>query len=226
MQRQKRSSTSTAHWNRSSSTSKDASPRFRISSGIRCAGWWLIRATFGLASLVLLLAILAAVPIVNFVTLGYLLEAEGRVGRTGRFRQAFPLIGTRAADRIDRARSLAVDDSVAAAGIRRRRCAADRPSIAGHVCPDCAQVCRVVGHHRASCAGAGAGGSLGCFFRPLKNVLWLFRQLRSGSYFATASREIRTFVSGLRLRHHFSLGLRALQERSSGCCCRPPAMRR
>src|SRR6218665_467856 len=58
---------------------------------IRC-GVWLVRAVFGLGSLVLLLAILAAIPIVNIAALGYLLEVEGRVARTGKIRNGFLLL--------------------------------------------------------------------------------------------------------------------------------------
>ena len=57
----------------------------------RFAGW-LIRAVFGIASLTLLLAVIAAIPIVNFLTLGYLLEVEARVARTGKLRDAFLLL--------------------------------------------------------------------------------------------------------------------------------------
>src|SRR5262245_15628835 len=53
---------------------------------------WLIRSLFGIASLILLLAVVAAIPIVNFLALGYLLEVEGRVARSGKLRDAFPLI--------------------------------------------------------------------------------------------------------------------------------------
>jgi len=44
---------------------------------------------FGLASLLACLAVLAAIPIVNFLSLGYLLEASGRVARSGRLRDGF-----------------------------------------------------------------------------------------------------------------------------------------
>src|SRR5687767_8211083 len=44
---------------------------------------------FGLASILVGLAFLAAVPIVQFLSLGYLLEASGRIVRTGRFRSGF-----------------------------------------------------------------------------------------------------------------------------------------
>lgn len=53
---------------------------------------WLLRTLFGIVSLILLLAVVAAIPIVNFLALGYLLEVEGRVGRSGRLRDAFPLL--------------------------------------------------------------------------------------------------------------------------------------
>ena len=41
---------------------------------------------------------LAAIPIVQFLSLGYLLEAGGRIARTGRFRDGF--IGVRTAARV------------------------------------------------------------------------------------------------------------------------------
>ena len=44
---------------------------------------------FGLASLIGTLAVLAAIPIVNFIALGYLLEASGRVARSGKLRDGF-----------------------------------------------------------------------------------------------------------------------------------------
>jgi len=44
---------------------------------------------FGLASVIGCLAVLAAIPILNFISLGYLLEASGRVARSGRLRDGF-----------------------------------------------------------------------------------------------------------------------------------------
>ncbi|MCA9080933.1 MAG: hypothetical protein KDA58_10270, partial [Planctomycetaceae bacterium] len=54
--------------------------------------WWLIRMVFAFASLFLVLAVVAAIPIVNFIALGYLLEVEGRMARTGRFLNSFPYL--------------------------------------------------------------------------------------------------------------------------------------
>lgn len=50
---------------------------------------WGLEWLFGLASVLGSLAVLAAIPIVNFVSLGYLLEASGRVARSGRLRDGF-----------------------------------------------------------------------------------------------------------------------------------------
>ena len=50
---------------------------------------------FGLASMVLGLAVLAAVPLGLFLALGYLLESSGRVARSGQLRDGF--IGIRTA---------------------------------------------------------------------------------------------------------------------------------
>jgi hypothetical protein len=49
----------------------------------------LVEALLGLGSLVVCLAIVAAIPLLNFMSLGYLLEASGRVARSGRLRDGF-----------------------------------------------------------------------------------------------------------------------------------------
>ncbi len=50
---------------------------------------------FGMATLFVGLAVLSVIPVLNFFSLGYLLEASGRVARTGRFRDGF--VGVRKA---------------------------------------------------------------------------------------------------------------------------------
>jgi len=54
--------------------------------------------TFGLASLLCLLAVLSVVPLLNFLSLGYLLHASARVASSGRLRDGF--VGVRKAARI------------------------------------------------------------------------------------------------------------------------------
>jgi hypothetical protein len=53
---------------------------------------WLIQVVVGLVFLVGLLALLAAIPGLSLLTLGCLLDAEGRVARSGRIRDGFPLL--------------------------------------------------------------------------------------------------------------------------------------
>ena len=44
---------------------------------------------FGFLSLIIILSVLATIPIVQFLSLGYLLEAGGRVAKSGKLRQGF-----------------------------------------------------------------------------------------------------------------------------------------
>jgi hypothetical protein len=62
---------------------------FRLSYALSSVLVWL----FGLASLLATLAALAAIPVLNFLTLGYLLEASGSVAKSGRIRNGFIDIG-------------------------------------------------------------------------------------------------------------------------------------
>ncbi len=67
---------------------------FRILGSCGSAAKWL----FGLGSLLVILAALASLPVLQFLSLGYLLEASGRVARSGRLRSG--LIGVPKAGRI------------------------------------------------------------------------------------------------------------------------------
>ena len=68
-------------------------PPYRWPKSWPVKGWYGLCYTlewlFGLASLLACLAVLAAIPIVNFFSLGYLLEASGRVARSSRVRDGF-----------------------------------------------------------------------------------------------------------------------------------------
>lgn len=54
--------------------------------------WWLFQVLLGIAFLLPLLATLAAIPGANLLSLGMMIDAEASVGRTGRFRDGFPLL--------------------------------------------------------------------------------------------------------------------------------------
>jgi hypothetical protein len=168
---------------------------------------WIVRGTFGLASLIFLLAVIAAIPIVNFLALGYLLEVEGRLARTGKLRHAFPLLGL--APRIG---SIVLGVWLWLLPLRLLSSAAtdahlidpgSRADVALRIGTQVAWL--LVTIH--ICLALARGGTLACFFTPVRS-LWLIRRVRAGDYLQIASRNIRDFVTRLRLRHHFWLGLR------------------
>ncbi len=71
-----------------------ASWLFRAAGGIGVGFEWL----FGAASLVFCLAVLAAIPVVQLLSLGYFLEVSGRIARGGKLRHS--LIGIRKTARV------------------------------------------------------------------------------------------------------------------------------
>lgn len=181
-------------------------------TGILRRGWaaiaWMVGSLFGIASLVLLLAVIAAVPIVNFLALGYLLEVEGRLARSGRIRDAFPLI-----DVAPRLGSIVLGMWLwlfplqLLAGAAADAHLIDPGSRADHRLHLIVRILSVaVGGHL--CLALARGGGFTAFLRPILNVRWLIARWREGSYWGRAESAIREFFAGLRLRHHFWLGVR------------------
>jgi len=78
----------------------DAAPPRRTPWPVRAAllGLSVAEWVFGVASLFVGLAILAALPVAQFLSLGYLLEASGRIARSGRLRDG--ALGVRPAARV------------------------------------------------------------------------------------------------------------------------------
>lgn len=170
--------------------------------------WTLPRALFGIVSLILLLAVLAAIPVVNLIVLGYLLEAEGRVARSGRWRDAVPLIEV-----APRLGSICLGFwiwlwplrwMVVAAADARIIDPGSRADRYWHLAVGWAAVLVTV----HLCLALARGGSLFGFFRPLKNVVWLSRQMWSGVYWKNAEQAVGTFIGRLRIPYHFWLGFR------------------
>jgi hypothetical protein len=167
-------------------------------------GW---EAFFGVIALIGGLAFLAAVPVIQFLSLGYLLEVSGRVARTGRMRYMF--IGVRPAARLGGmalgtylwllplwlVASLARDAELIAPGSD----IAQRWQIATR-----ALALFVFLHVAIACA---RGGKLRWFFWPF-NIIWLARQLWRGGYYVRARDAVWDFMMRLRLPYYFWLGLR------------------
>ncbi len=169
---------------------------------------WTVRAAFGITSLILLLAVVAAIPVVNFLALGYLLEVEARVARTGKLRNAFLLL-----DVAPRIGSIVLCTWLWLAPLRfisvlwndahwiQPDGPADRTWSV--VAPLAAMF---VGIHL--CLALARGGSFWCFFRPIKNLRWMLQHWSAGDYLDIANSGIRDFISRLRLKHHFLLGVK------------------
>jgi hypothetical protein len=174
---------------------------------LQSAGW-IVRSLFGLASLLVLLAVIAAVPLLNFLALGYLLEVEGRVARSGRLREAFPLLS--AAPRLG-AVAIGVWCSVLPLRLLAGATIDARIVTPGGAIAERLQVvlgvCWVlVAAH--ICLALARGGTLLCFARPIKNLRWLVSRLREGDYLQVASSRVQEFLRQLRIQHHFWLGVR------------------
>ena len=172
---------------------------------ILCA-LWIVRTLFGLASLTLLLAIAAAVPLVNFWVLGYLLDVEGRVARSGKIRASFPLLGL-----APRFGSIVLGVWLCVLPLRLLAGAAtdaqliDPGGAGGWKFGLFAAKWLMAAH---LCLALARGGALSCFFRPIKNVRWLLARWRDQDYWVRASTAIGQFLSGLNARPYYSAGWR------------------
>ncbi|HEX3868920.1 MAG TPA: hypothetical protein VHV77_00650, partial [Pirellulales bacterium] len=67
----------------------------RTSRARRVVGWvrWAAHVALGVTALVVGLAVLASLPLVQLLSLGYLLEVSGRIARTGRIRAGLVGVG-------------------------------------------------------------------------------------------------------------------------------------
>jgi hypothetical protein len=175
----------------------------RVIRGIASAIEWL----FGMAVLFVGLAALAAVPVFNLLSLGYLLESSARVARSGRLRDAF--IGVRTAARLggivvfswlfllpvrfvsDLAHSAAIIDPGS------RTAANWRLGVMVLV--------GVVFFHVLM--AVARGGKMRHFLWPFNFVL-VIRDLFRGGYYAKARDAVWDAVTGLRLPYYFWLGAR------------------
>lgn len=166
------------------------------------AGW-----LFGLATLLLGLAVLASVPIGQFLALGYLLEAGGRVARSGRLRDGF--IGVRTAGQIGGALLAAFILWVPLYGISILAESARIINPEGRIARQWEMGLSVLAIIFALhvIAALARGARFRDFLRPL-NVVWLARRMRRGGLIADARDRLWNTVAALHLPHYFWLGLR------------------
>ncbi len=162
---------------------------------------------FGLISLLLGLSTLAALPVIQMVTLGYFLESSARVARTGRLRDG--VIGVRLAARIG---GLAAAIWLALlpawfVGSYARAAELIDPGGPG------ARLWRIgqlilsllsLLYIAISCA---RGGRLRNFLWPWGHPFWLARRLRAGGLYSEVRDRLWDFISRLRVPYYFRLGL-------------------
>ena len=158
-------------------------------------------------SLLLGLATLAALPIIQVLSLGYFLESSARVARTGRLRDGF--IGVRKAARIGGVAAASWFSLVPAWLVGSYARSAELIDPGG---PTARRwwiglfVVTAVSlfHIAISCA---RGGRLRDFLRPLGHPFWLVRRLRAGGLYVEIRDRLWAFVASLRIPYYFRLGL-------------------
>lgn len=170
--------------------------------------WWLIRTLFSLVSLILLLAIVAAIPILNFIALGYLLEVEARVARSGRLVAAFPLLNQAA-----RLGAIVACIWITLIPLRLISSYAADAMLIDPRSPTTIRLQIMVQFVLVLTTlhilfALSRGGSIGCFVRPVKNIRWLIGQVSGGNYLKTAGRNVQEFAEKIQLRGLFMQGLR------------------
>lgn len=183
---------------------------------LRRVRWIARRAAWGaglLVSAVVLvgvLAILAAIPVVNIYVLGYMLEAEGRMGRGRRMRAVLPWV--RYAPRI------AVIVCGTAICLVPNLVLSDFARAAVLIDPN-SQSARVLWWTSLLFGFATAGylffvyargGSLFAFLRPIKTLRIGWRRLRSGTFGDSIAEKWVRAGRELRVAAYFWLGLRGL----------------
>lgn len=170
------------------------------------------RFLMGAFGVLAVLSALAAVPVLQLATLGWLLEAEGRVGRTGRLRGALP--------GVDKAAGLGaalmglwllclpwllLSGYAADAALLRPAGTDAGPARA------LARWAGVVGALTALQAAAALlrGGHFTHFFRPLSNLRWALGRLRE-PIVDPLKATLRRWLDELRPGHHLALGAQGL----------------
>lgn len=176
--------------------------RQRLTSIASVAEW-----LFGLASMMVALAVVAAVPVLQFLSLGYMLECSGRIARTGKLSSGF--VGIREAAR--------AGGAVAACWLMLLpvRYLSDLAATASVIDPESSMAERlralvvamsvVLPIHLALSIARGA--RVRHFLWPF-HLLWFWRASRTPGAFGRARDATLGFLVSMRLPYHWWLGLR------------------
>ena len=162
---------------------------------------------FGVVALIVGLSTLAAIPILQFLSLGYLLEASARVARSGRLRDG--LLGVRKASRIGRffvGLSIATFPAGLVGSFARSAALIEPrgPIARGWRAALLFFTVLTLAHILLASL---RGGRLRYFLWPFGNPFWAARRLRDGNLYTEARDAFANFVKSLRLVYLFRLGL-------------------
>jgi hypothetical protein len=172
-------------------------------NAVGSAAVWL----FGVASLLLGLAVLSSVLVGQFIVLGYLLEASGRVARSGRLRDGF--VGVRTAARLG---GVALGCAVLWLPLYAMSIYAENAAIidpGGAAARQWQLWLMVLAvlyaiHVAAACLRSA---QFRYFLWPF-NIVWVVRRALRGGMYPEARDRLWEFVVSLRLPYYFWLGLR------------------
>jgi hypothetical protein len=174
----------------------------RIARGLASAAEWL----FGVVSLLVGLSTLAALPLVQFLTLGYLLESSARVARSGRLRDGF--VGVPRAARVG-GLAMGIWLATVPAWLIGRFAQSAELIDAGSPAARFWRVLLVivagltVFHILVACA---RGGRLRHFLWPFGHPFWLVRRLREGGLYTESRDQFWASLAALRPWYYFRLG--------------------
>jgi hypothetical protein len=173
---------------------------------LRAAAWGLRASADGVA-LVVLLALTASIPVVNLLALGYLLEVQARVARSGKFRSAFYLLP--AAGRLG---GIVLGITLWLLPIRLLATAARDSWLLSPGSPAAwlwAAALLVASLLITShlLLAIGCGGQWWRFLRPVNNARRFRADWHRGEYWRGAHQAIYALLAALRLPHLLWLGL-------------------
>lgn len=170
---------------------------------------WCIHIALGSACLILILAFLAAVPGLNILTLGYLLEPQRRVAVTGRLRDAFPLLKVAPAIGVACFFTLLFLIPVRIQSIR----VSDAAVILSENDPVVKKMVSTLGLVQAATAAhltlaIFCGGTAACFLRPIRNLKWVLSAIVSDTERQHLLERLEHLVRLLHPVRHLVIGLR------------------
>ncbi|MGZ0167542.1 MAG: hypothetical protein ACKVII_26770, partial [Planctomycetales bacterium] len=178
-----------------------------VSDQPRQALVWILNACVGLFSLVALLALTAAIPVVNLLALGYLMEIQKRVIQTGKLRSAFYLLpaARRLVGIVLGVTLWLLPIQILAGAARDSWLLAPGTTGTWLWTAGLAGASMLITAHLL--LALACGGGWWRFVRPLSNIRRLRATSKSGEYWRDAHEAIFEFAAAFRFPHLFRLGI-------------------